>query len=51
MLCDNIQPKLNISMLVTGRVHTDIKLTNNTKMNHFMASFWDHYNYFIDEVL
>ena len=32
-------------------VHTDIKITNNTKMNHIMVSFSDHCNStFIDSV-
>ena len=26
------------------RVHTDIKIVNNTKINHIMVSFIDHYN-------
>ena len=25
-------------------VQTDIKITNNTKMNHVMVTFSDHYN-------
>lgn len=25
-------------------VQTDVKITNNTKMNHVMVSFSDHYN-------
>ena len=29
-----------------GRVYTDIKITNNTKINHIMVSFTDHYNSF-----
>ena len=42
-------PNLNISRLVIDRVHTDKKITNNTKMNHIMVSFWDHHNsIFID---
>ena len=33
------------------RVHTIIKITNNTKMNCIMVSFWDLYNFiFIDRV-
>ena len=33
------------------RVHTNIKIANNIKMNHIMVSFPDHYNYiFIDRV-
>ena len=32
-------------------VYADIKITNNTKMNHTMVSFSDHYNsIFIDGV-
>ena len=32
-----------------GRVYTDIKVTSNTKINHIMVSFTDHYNaIFID---
>ena len=27
-----------------GRVYTDIKIANNTKINHKMISFSDHYN-------
>ena len=26
------------------RVYTDIKIANNTKINHIMVSFTDHYN-------
>ena len=38
-------------MLVIQRVHTDIKITNNTKMNGIMLSFSDHCNsIFIDKV-
>ena len=44
MLCDNILPNLNISRLVLDRVHADIKITNDVKMKHIMASFLDHYN-------
>ena len=33
MLCVNIYPNLNISGLVIDRVNTDIKISNNTKMN------------------
>ena len=48
MLCDDIKPNLNISRLVIESVHTDIKITNSTKI---MASFWDHYDsIFIDRV-
>ena len=32
MLCDNIKRNLNIKRLVINRVHTDIEITNNTKM-------------------
>ena len=32
-------------------MHTDIKITNNTKMDHIIVSFSDHYNsIFIDRV-
>ena len=27
-----------------NRVYADIKFANNTKINHIMASFSDHYN-------
>ena len=27
-----------------GRVYTDTKIANNTKINHIMLSFTDHYN-------
>ena len=37
--------------LVKDRVHTNIKITNNSKMNRIMASFSDHFNsIFIDRV-
>ena len=37
MLCDNnMYPNLNISMLVIDLVHTDIKISNNSKMNHII---------------
>ena len=26
------------------RVYTDVKIANNTKMNHIMVPFTDHYN-------
>ena len=29
-----------------GRAYTDIKISNNTKINHIMVSFTDHYNSF-----
>ena len=35
MLCDNIKPNLNILRLVLDRVHTDIKINNSNKTNHF----------------
>ena len=28
-------------------IHTDIKITNSTKMNHILVSFSDHYNFII----
>ena len=28
----------------TGKVYTDIKIANNTKINHIMISFTDYYN-------
>ena len=35
--------------LVIDRVHTAVKITYNTKMNHIMLSFPDYYNsIFID---
>ena len=38
--------------LVINRVYTNIKITNNTKLNRIMVSFLDHYNSsFIDRVL
>ena len=33
-------------MLVLDKVNTDIKITNNTKVNHIIVSFSDHYNLF-----
>ena len=30
--------------LVIDRVHTDLKITNNTKINPIMVSFSDHCN-------
>ena len=29
---------------IVDRVYIDIKMVNNTKMNHIMVSFTDHYN-------
>ena len=29
---------------ITGRVYTDIKLANNTKINHTVVSFAKHHN-------
>ena len=38
--------------LVIDKVHTDVKITYNTKMNHIMASFADYGNsIFIDRAL
>ena len=49
MLCDNIEPNLNISRFATDIVHTYVKITYNTKMNHIMVSLPDYYNsIFID---
>ena len=31
------------------RVYTDIKMASNTKINHIMVSFTDHYAIFIDK--
>ena len=42
--CDNILPNLNISRLVIGRLYTDVKITNNTKMIHIMVLFSDYQN-------
>ena len=40
-----------MSRLVIDRVHTDVKITYNTKMKHIMVSFSDYYNsIFIDRV-
>ena len=34
------------------RVYTDIKIESNTKINHIMVSFTDHYNaFFLDRFL
>ena len=44
MLYDNIKPNQDISRLLIGRVHTNIKITNNTKINRIMISFSDQYN-------
>ena len=58
MLCDNIKPNLNISRLVIDGLHTNIKFTNNIKMNHLLRPlqlnplllYQDHYIIFIDRV-
>ena len=58
MLCDNIKPNLNISKLVTDGLHTNIKFTNNIKMNRLLSPlqliplllYRDHYIIFIDRV-
>ena len=40
-----------MSRLVIDRAHTNIKITNNIKMNRIMVSISDHYNsIFIDRV-
>ena len=40
-----------MSRLVIDRVHSDIKITNNTTMNHMKVSYSDHHNsIFIDTV-
>ena len=50
MPCGN-KPNLNISRLVTDRVRTDIKITNNIKMSPIMVSFSARYiSIFIDRV-
>ena len=40
-----------MSRLVIDRAHTNIKITNNIKINRIMVSISDHYNsIFIDRV-
>ena len=34
----------SIDPLAQGRVYTDVKIANNTKINHIMVCFTDHYN-------